>query len=392
MPVAKNGNKRARGTGSVRLRRRGVWQLRWETWNGVERLYHSETIRDTKTEAEAILRAHLIERERARVSGTLSTDPKQTVAQWLRRWLDEYAVHNVRPLTLKTYRGIVERELIPSLGDIRLSQLGIAEVQHYVNARRERHSPRWLQHQRSVLRTALAEAERQGLVGRNVARLVKISNPRREEVRPLTVEEARRFLAHIRGHRLEALYVVTMTLGLRQSEVLGLRWEDVDLDRGMLSVRRSLQRYGGEYHLDEVKTVRSRRTLTLPAQLISILRTHRDRQAFEARAKGWQGEAWDLVFCREDGYPLSGSVVTHVFQELLAEAGVPKVRFHDLRHGAATYLVAAGVPMRVVMAQLGHSQMAITSDLYSHVLPEVQREASEQAAVALFGDTNRASR
>lgn len=391
MPAPTNGNKRSRGTGSIRQRRRGVWQLRWETWNGVERLYHSETVRGTKTEAEAVLRERLAERERARAAGALSTDPKQTVAQWLRRWLDEYAVHNVRPLTLQTYRRIVERELIPGLGEIRLAQLGIAEVQHYVNMRRGKHSPRWLQHQRSVLRAALSEAERQGLVARNVARLVKVTNPRREEVRPLSVEEARQFIAHIRGHRFEALLLVTMTLGLRQSEVLGLRWEDVDLEQGVLSVRRSLQRYGGAYHLDEVKTVRSRRTLTLPDRLIEVLLAHRDRQAFEARSKKWQGDEWGLVFCREDGYPLSGSVVTHTFQELLAEAGVPKVRFHDLRHGAATYLVAAGVPMRVVMAQLGHSQMAITSDLYAHVLPEVQREASDQAAAALFGTPAKSS-
>jgi len=385
MPGPTNGNKRPRGSGSVRQRRRGVWQLRWETGTGQDRIYHSETIEGTKTEAETILRERLAEKERARASGNLSTDPKQTVGQWLRRWLDEYAVHNVRPLTLKTYRGIVERELVPSLGDIRLTQLGVAEVQHYVNARRGKHSPRWLQHQRSVLRTALAEAERQGLVGRNVARLVKISNPRRDEVQPLTVEEARKFIAHIRGDRLEALYLVTMTLGLRQSEVIGLRWTDVDLEAGTLSVRRSLQRYNGEYHLDEVKTVRSRRTLTLPEQLIEALRAHRDRQAFEARAEGWQGDDWNLVFCREDGYPVHGSVVTSEFQERLTEAGIRKVRFHDLRHGAATYLVAAGVPMRVVMAQLGHSQMAITSDLYSHVLPEVQREASERSAAMLFG-------
>lgn len=389
MPAPRNGSKRPRGSGSVRQRRRGVWQLRWETGVGKDRVYHSETIEGTKTEAEAVLRQRLAEKERMRSSGNLSTDPKQTVGQWLRKWLDEYAVHNVRPLTLKTYRGIVERELIPSLGDIRLTQLGVAEVQHYVNVRRGKHSPRWLQHQRSVLRTALAEAERQGLVGRNVARLVKISNPRRDEVHPLTVEEARKFIAHIRGDRLEALYLVTMTLGLRQSEVLGLRWSDVDLDEGVLHVRRSLQRYNGEYHLDEVKTVRSRRTLTLPAQLIEVLRAHRDRQSFEARAEGWQGDDWGLAFCREDGYPLHGSVVTNYFQGRLAEAGIRKVRFHDLRHGAATYLVAAGVPMRVVMAQLGHSQMAITSDLYSHVLPEVQREASERAAEALFAFEDR---
>jgi integrase len=385
MPAAKTGTKRPRGAGSVRQRRRGVWQLRWETDNGIERVYHSETVQGTKTEAEARLRELLAEKERARASGSLSTDPKLTVGQWLTRWLEEVAAHNVRPRTFDAYRGIVRRELIPALGSIRLSQLGVAEVQHFVNLRRGKSSPRWIQHQDGVLRSALAEAERQGLVARNVARLVKVRIPRHQEVQPLTVEEARTFLAHVRGTRLEALYAVTMTLGMRQSEVLGLRWSELDLEAGTLTVRHGLQRYNGEYHLDDVKTKRSHRTLVIPEPLIGPLRAHADRQAFESKVAGWQGADWNLVFCREDGYPLHAAVVTHQFQLALAAAGVRRVRFHDLRHGAATYLLAAGVPMRVVMGQLGHSQMAITSDLYSHVLPEVQRDASERIGNVLFG-------
>ena len=386
MPASTNGSKRARGTGSVRSRRRGVWQVRWETGHGTDRVYHAETVKGTKTEAEALLRERLAEKERARAAGTLTTDPKLTVGEWLLRWLDDVAVHNVRPRTLNAYTGIVRRELIPALGHIRLNQLGVAEVQAFINARRDRQKARWIQHQRAVLRSALSEAEHQGLVGRNVARLVKTPAPDREEVRPLSSDQARAFLAQVSGDRLEALYALTMALGLRRSEVLGLRWEDVDLEDGTLTVRHGLQRYNGAYHLDDVKTRRSRRTLVLPAPLVEALQAHQDRQAFErGRADSWLGDDWNLIFCRKDGYPLEGAVVTRAFQKHLKAAGLPHLRFHDLRHGAATYLLGAGVPMRVVMDQLGHSQMSTTSDLYSHVLPEVQREASEKVAAVLFG-------
>lgn len=390
MPAPKSGNKRVRGEGSIRERRRtreGTWyQIRWESGSGAERVYHSETIGPcTKTEAAARLREHILERDRLRSQGVIQ-QPKLSVGEWLLRWLHETARHNVRPRTYSAYEGIVRNKLVPALGQIRLRDLGVAEVQSYINHRRDLgDGARWIQHQRTVLRAALTEAERQGLVSRNVARLVRVPTEAREEVKPLSPDDARAFLEAMRGDRLEALYATSMALGLRQSEALGLTWADVDLDGATLTVRRSLQRYDHAYHLDPVKTVRSRRTLHLPLPLVATLRAHRDRQAFERADPAWQGwDAGDLVFCREDGYPLSGPVVTKTFQERLVDLGLPRVRFHDLRHGAATYLLAAGVSMRVVMEQLGHSQMATTSDLYSHVLPEAQRDASERMAKVLF--------
>ena len=384
MPAATAGNKRARGTGSIRQRRRGLWQIRWETGTGKSRLYHSETVRGTKTQAEAILREHLVKNERARSSGVLSTEPRLTVGQWLRHWLDHVARHNLRPGTFEGYQAIVERELIPALGTVRLNRLGIAEVQELVNSLR--HRPHWARYQRSVLRSALSEAERQGLVSRNVARLVRVPSPPRKEVSPLSPEQARAFLQAVEGDRLAALYKLGMALGLRQGELLGLQWDAVDLDGGALVVKRSLRRHGGAYHLDEPKTERSRRALPLPSPLVDALRAHRDRQAFERIiATPWLGDDWNLVFARPDGYPLSGPVVTKQFQRHLERAGLPRVRFHDLRHGAATYLLHAGVPMRSVMDLLGHTQMSTTSDLYSHVLPDMQREASEKVAAVLFG-------
>jgi integrase len=155
-------------------------------------------------------------------------------------------------------------------------------------------------------------------------------------------------------------------------------WGDLDLDRGLLSVRRALQRMDGRVGFVEPKSARSRRTLAIPAFARDILSHHREWQAREREAAGdaWQG-SMDLVFCTVNGMPLDGAAVTHQFHRMLARAGVPRRRFHDLRHSCATVLAAQGVPARVVMELLGHSQISLTMNTYSHVLPDMQREAAE---------------
>ncbi len=164
-------------------------------------------------------------------------------------------------------------------------------------------------------------------------------------------------------------------------------WQDVDLEGRTLTVRHTLQRYGGEYHLDDPKTDRSRRTISLPPQLVDALRRHRAQQNEERLLVGqlWAGNRWGLVFCNELGEPLDGVAVTRAFQKKLTDLGLPTQRFHDLRHAAATFLIAQGVPLRVVMEILGHSTIATTADVYGHVLPEIGREATDRVAAVLFG-------
>ena len=208
-----------------------------------------------------------------------------------------------------------------------------------------------------------------------------------EEVAAIGPEQARQILCAVSGDRLEALYALTLALGLRQSEALGLRWDDIDLEAGSLSVRRTLQRAGGEFRFFDTKTPRSRRTVGLADPLGEQLRAHRLRQLEERLAAGgaWQGERrGDLVFTTELGGPLGNYVVTRHFQRLLEVAGLPRMRFHDLRHAAATVMLTLGVQARVVMETLGHSQISTTMDRYSHVIPELQRDASERVGAALW--------
>jgi integrase len=222
------------------------------------------------------------------------------------------------------------------------------------------------------------------MVPRNVAKLVDKPRVERKPVNPLTPEEARRFLGAIRGHRLEALFTVALALGLRQGEALGLGWKDVDFAAGTLRVRDQLQRIDHKLVLVPPKTAKSRRTLVMPALIVESLREHEKRQVAE---KVWAGSRWEesgrLVFANRTGGPTQARHVIEQFHGVLEKAGMRHIRFHDLRHSCATLLLVQGVSPRVVMEVLGHSEIALTMNAYSHVVPELQREAAQRMQAIL---------
>ena len=223
------------------------------------------------------------------------------------------------------------------------------------------------------------------LFSRNAAALVDPPSVPCPEFRALTPQEARRFLDAVKGDRLEALYAVAVALGLRQGEALGLTW--VELDRGELRVRRTLVKLNGQlYRLSEPKTKRSRRTLPMTPSLVAQLRAHRNRRRIGRLAAGerWQGEEWGLIFCTTLGGPLSKSTVIKQLKIHLQAAGLPDMRYHDLRHCCASLLVAQGVHPRMVMEILGHSTIVLTMNTYSHVMPSAQRDAALLIESAIF--------
>jgi integrase len=296
----------------------------------------------------------------------------------LENWLSDTAQPSVRPSTFKGYDGKIRTHILPALGNVRLVKLTPQYLEAFLNQKRAAGlSPQTVRHLRAILRAALSDALRWGIVPRNVATLVDGPRVPHHDVQPLAPSEAQTLLEAVRTHRLGALFSVALSVGLRQGEALGLRWEDVDLEGGTLTVRKTLQRIAGEFVLLEPKTARSRRTIALPSVAVRALRTHRARQMEERLMAGsmWEDE-WDLVFTTATGRPLHGTNVTRAFQQLLASAGLRRQRFHDLRHSCASLLLAQGVHPRVVMETLGHSQIALTMNIYSHVLPELQREAA----------------
>ncbi len=310
-----------------------------------------------------------------------------SVEAWLERWLEEEARPTVRPRSYGVYRSIARCHLVPGLGQIPLRELGPEDVRDFLQQQAAAGlTVESIRSHHSMLRRALEIATRYGYTERNVAKLVTPPRLVREEVRPLDRQETQRFLQAAREHRLEALFVLAASTGMRLGELLGLTWRAVDLDAAYVRVERVLARYERDYHLDPPKTPRSRRAIALSPPLVAALGHHGEewaRREAEAAAT-WQGNRWGLVFTTETGRPLHARTVQENFGRLLEQAGVRRVRFHDLRHGAATLLLEQGVPMKVVQDVLGHAQISMTADLYSHVVPELRRDAAERMREALF--------
>lgn len=289
-------------------------------------------------------------------------DGGTTVGRYLERWLDVNAAA-YRPSTLETYRIAVRRQLVPALGHIALRDLRPEHVEAMIADLARTMTPKGIRNAVTLLRQVLDEAEARDYVRRNVARLVKPPRLPRRQRQAVTVEDVRALLAAVRGDRLEALYVVTIAAGLRQSEVLGLRWQDIDLDRSLLRVANTLERVDGEYRLAETKTKGSERTVVLPPFAVKALREHRLRQ-LEERAAAGIPTSEGLVFVAPTGRPLSASWLSHRWPDHAKAAGVA-VTFHGLRHAQATLLVALGAAPRTIADRLGHSAVGTTLDIYT---------------------------
>jgi integrase len=302
----------------------------------------------------------------------------------------------VRPSTYESYARLVDRHLIPHLGSIPLAHLSPQQVQAWVSAELATGrcrgtgglAPRTVQYARAVLRSALKTAMQWGAVTRNVATLIDAPRVPRYERQPLTPAQARTFLTTAQGHRLSALFAVAVACGLRKGEMLGLAWTDVDLDAGRLHVRRALQRARdaqGAPVFAEPKSARGRRTLALPSVIVDALKAHRVRQLEERLAAGGDWQDTGLVFTTPTGTVLDEWRLRADFDALLATAAVPRVRFHDLRHSCASFLLAQGVSPRTVMDVLGHSHVSLTLNTYGHLMPGAQEDAAVTMNTLLRG-------
>ena len=372
--------KRGNSEGSIVQRSDGRYMARVTLPDGRRRAYYG------KTRAEA---AQKLQRAMAAIDGGMPLPGERLlVGAFLEGWLTDHAAQRVRDKTLRTYRDLVRLHIAPVIGRISLVKLTPQHVERMMDKTAGKGmSPRTAVHCRAVLRNALSHAMRHSLVSRNVAALADPPKVPESEVRAITPAAARQVLAAVRGDRLEALFTVALACGLRQSEALGLRWSDVDLDSATLRVQRSLQRVNGEYQVLEPKTKRSRRTISLPAPVATSLRKHKARQTEERLKVGpaWEGDVWEgLVFTDATGRPLSTFHVGRRFKVLISVASLPEMRYHDLRHGAASLMAAQGVPARVVMEVLGHAQISTTMNIYAHIAPEFQKDASEKVAAALW--------
>ncbi len=215
------------------------------------------------------------------------------------------------------------------------------------------------------------------MVARNVATLVDPARHKHQSINPLTPEEARKFLDKIKGNRLEALFSVALAMGLRQGEALGLCWEDVDFEARTLRVEPGLQRLDKKLQLTDLKSDSRRRTLPLPETIVTALRAHRIRQLEEKMLAGDHWQEFGRVFTTTIGTPLDARNVLRKFHKALEDAGLRPQRFHDLRHAAASLLLAQGVPPKTVQEILSHSDIRLTMNTYAHVMPAMKRDAAD---------------
>lgn len=374
--------KRGQHEGSIYKRKDGRWTAVVNLGYQNGKLKRKSFYGKTREEVQSKLVAALSDVQK----GIPIPSEKQTLAPFLQTWLAEVVKPSVRPKTCITYSYIVKQHIEPALGMKALVKLSPQDIQRFLNDKlKSGLSARTVRHINDTLRCALNVALRWGLVSRNVATLVGPPRIQRKEIRSFTPDEARIFLKAIKGDRLEALFSVALSLGLRQGEALGLRWRDIDFEARTLRVNYAIQRIEGKLQMVEPKTEGSRRALPLTETILSALRNHRSRQLEERLLLGSHWQETGLVFTSTIGTPLDHRNVVRKFHALLEKAKLPRFRFHDLRHSCASLLIAQGVPARTVMEILGHSQISLTMNTYAHVMPAMKLEAIDLMESILTG-------
>ena len=374
--------RRGHGEGSVFQRSNGMWVAQVDLgWIGGRR--RRRTVYGG-SEREVLAKRDQLRSQLAR--GVNLSDPPRTVEQWLNEWLRTVkAGDGTSQSTLARYDQIVRVHLIPLVGRIKLSALAPRDVQLMVSQLRESAAPASVIKIHGVLRNALGDAERMDLVPRNVAKAVRSATLTRTERRALTPAEASILLARLQGDRLEGVFIVALSTGLRRGEVLGLRWQDIDLPGRTLFVRQTVQRINGELRFVPPKTHRSTRSMPLSELTVSALTAQRVRQAEDRSLVGAAWEDHGLVFATHLGTPLEPRNVNRRFSAARSAAGLEWVRLHDLRHAFATLLLDQGEELRTVMDLLGHSTIRLTADTYGHVLPSRARSAVDAIDRVLGG-------
>ncbi len=328
-----------------------------------------------KTKAEAAERLRQAQREID--DGSFVYDDSQTMAQYLRNWLVSKQIE-MRPSAFRRIEEHVRLRLIPTLGQTRLIKLAPQQIQTlYAKSLAAGLSPATVRGMRFTLRNALDTAVIQGALSRNPIGAVKKPRQMRHEMQVLSAEQAREFLDAARVERLEPLYLLALHTGMRQGELLGLRWKDVQLDLNSLYITTTVSWDASGYHFGEPKTKRSRRRVALSPAIVAALRTHRTKLAEERLQAGAAWQDYGLVFPTLLGTPQSPSNIrTRSLNRILTRAHLPLISFHDLRHTAATLALSANVNPKIVSEMLGHSSVAFTLDTYSHVLPTMQTDAA----------------
>ena len=333
--------KRGNSEGTIRKRSDGRWEARITLENGARRSFYAKTRQDVARQ--------LAEATRDREHCIQAVGERQTVREFLEGWVAA-TEHDVKPRTWRRRGEYVRLHIVPVVGKVHLQKLNAQHIQGlYTRKLKEGLSSTTVHHLHEILHAALEKAVRQGLVYRNVSDMVDPPRMSHHEMTTLAEAQAKALLAAAVGDRLESLYAVAIATGMRLGELLALKWRDVDLDGRTLQVRATLQNMAGRFEFAEPKTSHSRRRIALSLLAVEALQKHQVRQAEERIRSGGAWEDLDLVFPNTVGKPLDGrNLLRYWFRPLVKKAGLPRMRFHDLRHTAATLLLSRGVDPKIV--------------------------------------------
>lgn len=353
--------RRSRGEGSIYKRSDGLWVGQIYLPSGKKKVKYSKSQKE--------VRDWLHDQNEA-VSKGIYIDAKDiTLSAFLEQYMS-FAASSLRPKTVNSYLYLIRNHIIPELGSIKLSQLRADQVQaFYTQKINEGLSKRTVQYMHAVLHKSLNQALRWGLVVRNVSDLVDAPSPTRKTPEILDLEQTRRFMEEIKGHRWELIYLIAIGGGLREGEILALRPSDVQITTGVVYVSRSLQYLAGEgLVVSEPKTATAKRNVPLPEFVLIPLREYLDSLK----------ENQQFLFETSNGTPVSPRNLLRHYHSVLKSLGLPKMPFHNLRHLSASLALMAGVNPKTVQQRLGHSTVALTLNTYSHLLPGVEDEAAKK--------------
>lgn len=303
------------------------------------------------------------------IDGTLPEQSSMTVEQYLTHWLETIRAGTVAGSTADSYGRNIRIHLLPVIGGLKLQKLAAAHIEAALNKIAGRALRRYVL---IILSRALKSAVKKSLIVVNPCGTIDRPRPEKFDIHPLDREQASEFLAAIAGHHRENLFVLALGTGARQGELCALQWKDYDRDRKTLSIRHTLSTVGGKIIVKAPKTKSGARSIVLDDRSIAAL----ERQRKENMRIGAAGEPW--IFCQADGALIDRHALNRMLHRILKKAGLPIIRFHDLRHTHATMLFLAGVNPKVVQERLGHATIAITLDIYGHVLPSMQADAVDR--------------
>ena len=358
--------------GHLRQRTKGSWQLTiYQGYlNGKPVRYH-ETVKGTKDKAVKRMR----ELEHSLDHGVPIPSGDITVEAHLKGWLEGYVKTNCSQRTYDGYESIIKCHLIPALGHLQLRKLQPEMIEAYYGKACEKLSARTVQHHHRLLSEALKHAERRGHLGRNPCQLATAPSSRKRIMRSLTPNEVAVMLEYAQDSCYYPVIYAAVSTGLRQAELLGLRWRDVDLDMLSISVSQVLYKRRGVCTFKEPKTSGSSRRVSMTPKLALFLRQYKSQREVLYLERDKVLGLDSLVFASDKGKPLDPCVLTHNFARITQRAGLGKVRFHDLRHSFASIMLMKGAPAKTISEALGHASVAFTMDVYSHILPGMQEEA-----------------